>query len=63
LVPGLPPIAIETKTVRSRRELSAKVLDLLTRPVVEPGKIGVIPNVADETLSNDDVKRSEIQDG
>ena len=63
LVPGLPPIAIETKTVRTRRKLSAKVLDLLTRPVVEPGKIGVIPNAADETLSNDDVNRSEIQDG
>ena len=36
MVPGLPPIAIVTKPVRPRRKLSAKVLDLSTKAIVEP---------------------------
>jgi glycosyltransferase involved in cell wall biosynthesis len=35
-VPGMPPTAIVTKRVRPRGKLSAKVLDLSTKAVVEP---------------------------
>src|SRR6516162_1144379 len=45
-VPGLAPIAMETRRVSTRGKLSAKVLGSLTRPVVEPDKISVIPIAA-----------------
>jgi glycosyltransferase involved in cell wall biosynthesis len=56
LVPGVPPIAIKTKTVGTHGKLSAKALDSPTRPVVEPSKVSVIPSAASETLSNDGIK-------
>jgi hypothetical protein len=62
LITGLAPIAIETKRVGTRGKLSAKVLSSSTRPVVEPN-IGVIPNAAGETLSNDGVKSREARVG
>ena len=56
LISGLPP------TMGTRGKLSAKVRDS-TRPVVEPGKVSVIPNAAGEILRNDGVKRQETSVG
>jgi len=63
-VPGLPPTAIVTKRVRPRGKLSAKVLDLSTKAIVEPYDIArcSIPNAASETSRNDVIKRRRSND-
>jgi hypothetical protein len=58
LVLGPHPIAIETKTTGPMTNYRPKVRGSAMRPVVS-----VIPNAADETLSNDGVKRRQTRVG
>jgi hypothetical protein len=63
LVLGPHPIATETNTTGPMANYRLKVRGSAMRPVVEPGKVSVIPNAADETLSNDGVKRRQTRVG
>jgi glycosyltransferase involved in cell wall biosynthesis len=62
-VPGLAPTAIASKRVRPRGKLSAKVLDLSTKAVVEPYDASCsIPNATSETSRNDVIKQRRSND-
>jgi hypothetical protein len=59
LASGLLPSA--AKRMGTKR--SAKIIDSLTKPVVESNEFSVIPDVAAETSSNDGVEERETRSG
>jgi glycosyltransferase involved in cell wall biosynthesis len=63
-IPGLSPIAILTKRVRQRNKLSASVLDVSKKAVLEPFDTARcnVPDAVSDTSRNDIIKRPRSND-